>query len=798
MNINEKEIPLKATNNAAYNVVNGVTYFKLKSGFPGDITKNCGLLGEEIDKNFFFLRGNDIKDIKFDENRNLVITRVNDEYEPLIVNIPTEEVEPIEIEYPTFDFNKETGIFTIVYPDGTIKELDGFLIEKEPEEKPVEFKLSTDNSIIGDGSVYNPLRVAKMDRTGTYAPVEDYIDLTVGSYKNKVNTLEKLKEKGNGYRFISKEIIDNFGCLYPFSAIELINKRLADKNSPWRVPTKQDWDELLNSLECAEDRDHTSNSIGWAGKLSGAGLKSTKLWDKYENAANEIPTDGQNIVNLSIYPIGYTSDRITTTNANDNDIEEFGRNAGMWANTLAADGKAYTKQFSYKSAQVYQDTCGKGAKMSIRLCKEFEDNNYEKVEEILGLPYPTELVRGIHNDMPYIKIWTKINFYDTDTALGGVRSDEWLEKTNNEGGVKVVYFINEWDGREWHKKLMNNGDSVVILNYEENGEPKLSLHEWRVNNEELIDITTTVKQYLLPIISGVQDTIISKINLVNENASNERIRIENKLDNEINIRKIDDDKIKADFNESIANVHNIVEEINTNLSDRITNEANNVKQIKSELDNKIELNFNNIANNLTEIETLKKEDVLITSNISEVRLKLEEVGNVLTEKIKDETNNRKIADEELRNHIEDNFYNKENIDEKIATILNQGEITLESYITKNSFDEKLYGNIDDDKNKTIREIASEEVSKVVDNAPEAFDTIKEIADWIAKDEEGVAALVNRIAVLEEHIANMEKFIIDVLENRLKGTDLEIKVERQGDDIKLGFADDAIFGYISNN
>ena len=99
MNINEKEIPLKATNNAAYNVVNGVTYFKLKSGFPGDITKNCGLLGEEIDKNFFFLRGNDIKDIKFDENRNLVITRVNDEYEPLIVNIPTEEVEPIEIEY---------------------------------------------------------------------------------------------------------------------------------------------------------------------------------------------------------------------------------------------------------------------------------------------------------------------------------------------------------------------------------------------------------------------------------------------------------------------------------------------------------------------------------------------------------------------------------------------------------------------------------------------------------------------------------------------------------------------------
>ena len=51
MSVNGKEMPLVA-NNATYRVVDGVTYFKLKSEFDGDYTKHCGLLGEEIDENF--------------------------------------------------------------------------------------------------------------------------------------------------------------------------------------------------------------------------------------------------------------------------------------------------------------------------------------------------------------------------------------------------------------------------------------------------------------------------------------------------------------------------------------------------------------------------------------------------------------------------------------------------------------------------------------------------------------------------------------------------------------------------
>lgn len=40
-------------------------------------------------------------------------------------------------------------------------------------------------------------------------------------------------------------------------------------------------------------------------------------------------------------------------------------------------------------------------------------------------------------------------------------------------------------------------------------------------------------------------------------------------------------------------------------------------------------------------------------------------------------------------------------------------------------------------------------NQIVDGAPEALDTLKEIAKWIADDETGTAALINRVAALEK-------------------------------------------------
>ena len=56
----------------------GVVYHKLNSEYDGDKTKNCSLIGKEIDENFYFLRGNDI--VKSETIGNITyLIRVNGE-----------------------------------------------------------------------------------------------------------------------------------------------------------------------------------------------------------------------------------------------------------------------------------------------------------------------------------------------------------------------------------------------------------------------------------------------------------------------------------------------------------------------------------------------------------------------------------------------------------------------------------------------------------------------------------------------------------------------------------------------
>lgn len=521
MSINGKEMPL-VTNNATYKVVNGVTYFKLKSEFPGDYTKNCGLLGEEIDENFYFLRGYDIESIEVDKERNLIINRVDKDYAPLIVNIGE------KIEHPTFKFDKDNGIILVTYPDGTITTMEGFLVEGKDNEKDNEIekdiRIATDSTLIGNGTIYNPLRLVELEKTGTFSPAVEYLDLTNG---------EKLPDgKGKGYRIVTKEKIDNFGCLYPFSAVKRIQEKLEETGSQWRVPTKKDWDELLDALETnPENRVHTSNKCEWTGELAGAGLKSATMWMEHNTLPTEVPTNGQDKVELTIYPVGIIPDRNEILNGENNDAEGFTQIAGMWTNTTTDEGNAYVKIFGYNSAKVDQDTYGNGARMSIRLCKEYNYNNFNEIETILNLPYPTKLVHSPCDDVEYVKIWTQINVYDSSSQLGGVRSNEWSAATESDMGVKVVYFINEWDGFEWHKKLMSDGDSIVIINYNN----EVSYHEWRVINGELVDT-----------VSAIMNEFSDELNSLNTS-----------IETESEIRKsVDDQLLDAIRNEGIIRKNN--------------------------------------------------------------------------------------------------------------------------------------------------------------------------------------------------------------------------------------------------
>ena len=64
--------------------------------------------------------------------------------------------------------------------------------------------------------------------------------------------------------------------------------------------------------------------------------------------------------------------------------------------------------------------------------------------------------------------------------------------------------------------------------------------------------------------------------------------------------------------------------------------------------------------------------------------------------------------------------------------------------------------VGEDTNKSARTIASEEVAKIVASAPEAYDTLKEIADYIATDQTGAAELSNKVNQNTQDISQLRK------------------------------------------
>ena len=64
-----------------------------------------------------------------------------------------------------------------------------------------------------------------------------------------------------------------------------------------------------------------------------------------------------------------------------------------------------------------------------------------------------------------------------------------------------------------------------------------------------------------------------------------------------------------------------------------------------------------------------------------------------------------------------------------------------------------------DAGKSARTIATEEVAKVVADAPESYDTLKEIADWIANDTTGAASMANDISNLKTTVGDASNGLV---------------------------------------
>lgn len=563
-----------------------VTYYTLQSEYENDFTKNCSLLSSEIDGNFYFLRGYDIKsfNINVDDNgvKSMYLTRLNGEV--LKASMASDDVT----NGFRFDFDESEGVMTITYPSGEQVELKRFN----------NVRVSTDGTILGDGSMDNPIRISEVETTGQYTPANKLEVIEKGA------TMPDGTKLGKGYRIVTKEEVTPFGKLYTWSEIQEMADALNEIGSPWHIPSKEEWDEMLNAIEpCNGYRNHDNKGNKWLGQDAGALLKQagTKLWKQPANEENL----GEDGYEFSALPVGFSGTRNDFLGPDeDNDIEGYHMTTAFWTNTDAGivdddSDAAYAKVLHYESRKVGQRAQSKSSRMSLRLVKDYTKDNMSLFDDILGNWYPCvhiiannskffyseieELPEGealaTYDEIPigdeilenekYIqvgkryyeltekeyhhnKIWTQWNI--GSNAYGGVDSDEWKEGYYKEifaedipedieaevledvpangivgkdteyikvgetyyklvdfGVYQTRYFINEWTGKAWVKKMMGEGDSVVLID----GPDGSYNHEWRVykvdeDNDALVDVAEAIKSELETYIDGAGDSMLAK------------------------------------------------------------------------------------------------------------------------------------------------------------------------------------------------------------------------------------------------------------------------------------------------
>ena len=532
-----------------------ITFYKLQSPYPEDVTKDCKLTMSEIDENFLTLKDNDIKEATYNENETSIVIVKNNgdvlnvdiseikkdinaeveeqlsaitkyisgltattsfyyyagsstaetistdviendliEYEGRTANldntIHTDEneyiwvilPEPIELQsisengiqvtlsqpYEQIDYRGKTynayrnlvklqnmdwnlQIYTIgsefdeigintgiqnidlhseLTSDGILKlswrttsgrketSVSGFLTTLD--------KVYSDGvTINGDGKKGNSVRLSNLEKTSTYKSVLGIVD----TLPNNPN---------NGDRYVTSATTSNFGVLYSKQGIELVKDKLKEAGLNWRVPTKSDWDKLLQEIEvcnCKYDSDEVDIEQG---EIAGKALKSVDYWEGNENL------DTYKFTVLPSYYADEYKELVT-------DVQ----NAILWTDTKFSGNTNYMKEFLSDKDTVIQTVSKEYEMYALRLVMDYEDNKYGFNANIFGKEYGIVQVPAIK------QIWINSNL---DELLG---TEDYNKRYEYDGDiVNTKYYINHWNGLFWEKRQLDNGDTIVV---EENG-----------------------------------------------------------------------------------------------------------------------------------------------------------------------------------------------------------------------------------------------------------------------------------------------------------------------------------------
>lgn len=597
-------------------MIDGITYFRKSSPYVGDVTKNCGLDGYEVDNNFFVLEGRDAKTVQVIGN-DIVITLLNGDSLRAVDAFKDVEV----LKHSTIsniDFDKEKGILKVT-KDGEVINIGGFSTILN-----TGVTVAVNDTLHGTGIPSDPVGLASPQRTGQYRPVNKFLSVVDGD--KLPCDCKKIKI---GERYVTKEAISDYGYLYNYNAIQKIACDLAATNSPWRIPTKEDWDSMLNAVEpCHGDRNHSSVTANrYLGRWSGKLLKSTDLWkhkgstetcgcgahntciDYGEdegcnnhhncNCQNNNPceepycgkrtechcdetnfnTDGLDAFGFRVTPAGYAVDC--------NNYVFFGERAFFWSATNSKCENVYAKRFEFNKNSVYQNIIDSQNYLSLRLVKDYTGNNYHENEEILSEFYPTVLMPSLDNGK---SIWTSIN-----VSFKGQCGCYIKPNLGKDLSSSIHYYVNEWNGKRWLRNELREGDSVVIINAPNDKKDV----EYRVVGSDFIDVPEMTYDEVINNVQPKLDALENKINDEISRSTQKDDEISNTIDNELrpSIKKNSEDIATVNDNlvKAIVNINKSIETVNNAL----VVETEERKAADGVLGEKIEENKTNLENEIT-------------------------------------------------------------------------------------------------------------------------------------------------------------------------------------------------------
>lgn len=500
----------------------GLYYYKLQSPYPEDVTKNCKLTINEIDSNFLSLKDEDIKSAVFDKESKAVILTRNDG-----------DTIAVDLSDATYNLNvdkdcTDSGVTITITFDGkngqesfTINNIVTADTFKNFIENNVLSKVITDGTLKGYGTVTAPLGLNGTEKTGVLAPVKEVIDLTNG---RKLPTAAK-----KGTRYLTIEYINDYGYLYNVAALSKISNAAKADGKGWRVPSKADWDALLNSIEpCSYANHETASCHAELGRYAGKYLKSECGWVGQEDCSCtstkpmngcELPSTDNSYVDagdstvpsqtidtpngidkygFGILPSGYAM----LDGYNRPTFSEYKSTAIFWTTSHVYGDEnqdIYVKKFDWNKSGVMQEAQCPTPYLSVRLVKDYDGSNYFDTEYIDGVAYKTVLMSKSK------QVWLASNYAKKEGFIKYTEGGEVPEVVDVNNGLvrdnRKVMFINEWNGDYWEKRPMNEGETVIVEdNCSMSGSSEVKTICWSNENGEKecvdVEIPTVVQNNL--------------------------------------------------------------------------------------------------------------------------------------------------------------------------------------------------------------------------------------------------------------------------------------------------------------